>query len=667
MTLTRLLLLLALSWPAFGQTTFNPPNAPASNAAGFSGSLDATDEWLEIIVGGYSSVGVQLSGTWGGTISFQCTLNGTSWTALDFQPSSGTTLVTSSTSNGTWSTPSGGCTRIRFYGTSITSGTAIISTRVSTSSASRGKGGGGAGDIEGVTAGTNLNGGGTSGTVTLNVDNPVVADLTGNVTGNVSGSSGSTTGNAATATALAADPADCSADNFATGINASGTLACNTLAYIVGSVNLGAATSLILPNAAGAAPTADADFRFNTTPDRPVWGCGGITCTGVATEDTIDFTTYADGSTVTAVSGAPVETPITDSNATGEALQFDVLTGFSKITGIVQNTLTLTGGAGIAAIGDLSANRTVATASGEADFLASGALTCGAATQGKVQVHTTPLQYCDTAVTPVLQYAAYGASDGDALAGDSILSFFPAFTTAQLATELSDEDYEPGDEVSTEATLDFVALIDDEDTPLAFQRTLNFEGAGVTCADDVDQTTCTIAGGGSNAIIRVPLINWATTPDATGRAFFENYTTKATNDIFKHLVLTLNNPGAGESHGIYGTFDIPNACTASEVVRILWTSTAITGVANFAFDYRAIGGDDTESLDQATFQEQIDIEDTAPSATDERMNITGALTGTNLAAGDTVEFFFYRQDETGVDTLAAAVTIHGLFFECTEE
>lgn len=36
----------------------------------------------------------------------------------------------------------------------------------------------------------------------------------------------------------------------------------------------------------------------------------------------------------------------------------------------------------------------------------------------------------------------------------------------------------------------------DEGTPLTFRQTLNFEGAGVTCADDTTQTTCTIPGGG---------------------------------------------------------------------------------------------------------------------------------------------------------------------------
>jgi len=69
----------------------------------------------------------------------------------------------------------------------------------------------------------------------------------------------------------------------------------------------------------------------------------------------------------------------------------------------------LTGGAGIT-----NTAGTLATASGETDFLASGALTCTTAQQGRMQVHTTPLQYCDNAATPALQYAAYATSAGAA-------------------------------------------------------------------------------------------------------------------------------------------------------------------------------------------------------------------------------------------------------------
>lgn len=70
----------------------------------------------------------------------------------------------------------------------------------------------------------------SAGTITATFTGNVTGNLTGNVTGNVSGTSGSTTGNAATATALAADPADCAANTKATGINAAGTLTCSSVA-----------------------------------------------------------------------------------------------------------------------------------------------------------------------------------------------------------------------------------------------------------------------------------------------------------------------------------------------------------------------------------------------------------------------------------------------------
>lgn len=53
-------------------------------------------------------------------------------------------------------------------------------------------------------------------------------------------------------------------------------------------------------------------------------------------------------------------------------------------------------------------------------FLAAGALTCGAAANGKIQVHTTPLQYCDNAATPTLQYSAYGNSSGVATSATAL-------------------------------------------------------------------------------------------------------------------------------------------------------------------------------------------------------------------------------------------------------
>jgi len=101
-------------------------------------------------------------------------------------------------------------------------------------------------------------------------------------------------------------------------------------------------------------------------------------------------------------------------SVTGES-NFD---GGITVSGVnvVLTTRGLTAGAGLSGGGDLSADRTFATDSTEAAFLASGALTCGAGTAGKVEVHTTPLQYCDNAATPALQYAAYGSSTGESTA-----------------------------------------------------------------------------------------------------------------------------------------------------------------------------------------------------------------------------------------------------------
>lgn len=163
---------------------------------------------------------------------------------------------------------------------------------------------------------------------------------------------------------------------------------------------------------------------------------------------------------------------------------------------------------------------------------------------------------------------------------------------------------------------------------------------------------------------RLPIMGWQTRPDDTGDAFFEPYSIKATNDQWQNIVLILND--SGTRIGIYGVFEVPQAYVDTANLVIVWTSTATSGDVEYDFDYRAVGGNDTESLDQSGTQETVNSNDTAPSAAHERMELSIALTDGNFAAGDTVEFLFVRDGTDAGDTIAAAVIIFGLFFEYSD-
>ena len=160
---------------------------------------------------------------------------------------------------------------------------------------------------------------------------------------------------------------------------------------------------------------------------------------------------------------------------------------------------------------------------------------------------------------------------------------------------------------------------------------------------------------------RISILGANTNPDASGGVFFEPYSIKATNDVFRHMVLVFNNSNAVE--GCYGAFVVPANYVGSPVFKVYWTTTATTGDIKMDMDYRAIGGNDTESLDQGTFQEALTVTDTAPSATDERMEATMSATAGNFAADDIVEFFLTRESSNAADTLAAAITVHAVMFE----
>lgn len=261
------------------------------------------------------------------------------------------------------------------------------------------------------------------------------------------------------------------------------------------------------------------------------------------------------------------------------------------------------------------------------------------------------------------------------------LSVFAATTSAQLAGVLSDETGAGAAVFATSPTLTGTPQIGDG----AGNDKLEFveEATNPTCAagdyfvwansTDAKLKKCqngtitdldTTGGGGGGATHRIGILGWRTKPDTSGNVFFEPYTIKATNDQWDYEVLIFNDTATRDC--VFGGFDIPQDYSAGAKVIIHWTATVTSGDVEWDFDYRAVGGDDLESLDQTGTQETVNINDTAPSAIHERMTATLSLTATNLAVGDTVQFKLCRDGTDAGDTLAAAAIVHDVLFEYTD-
>lgn len=139
---------------------------------------------------------------------------------------------------------------------------------------------------------------------------------------------------------------------------------------------------------------------------------GGITCTDDAGNDQTDCDVPTGG-------GATITVQKEDVTVDAAVSVLDFQSGFSITS-------------------SPAGEANVALASGEPDFLASGALTCGAATQGQILVHTTPLQYCDNAATPVLQFSAYGNSTGESTAAANNSVTLATDTTGDYVATIAD-------------------------------------------------------------------------------------------------------------------------------------------------------------------------------------------------------------------------------------
>ena len=88
--------------------------------------LDATDEVATIDVRGLGAVGLQLTGTWVGTVTFEATIDGRTWVALNMVPSNSATAASTATAVGAWTANVAGFLLVRARFSTATSGTVVV-------------------------------------------------------------------------------------------------------------------------------------------------------------------------------------------------------------------------------------------------------------------------------------------------------------------------------------------------------------------------------------------------------------------------------------------------------------------------------------------------------------------------------------------------------------
>ena len=155
----------------------------------------------------------------------------------------------------------------------------------------------------------------------------------------------------------------------------------------------------------------------------------------------------------------------------------------------------------------------------------------------------------------------------------------------------------------------------------------------------------------------------AVQPDNTGRCWLEPYDVFATNDVWKHAVIRLANPAAGQAGGFYGIFEVPQNYVSAASVKVNWTTTATSGNGCFRFTYRAVTGDNTTSLDQTSQTEQVAQTQAAPGAAQRKRDAAFTVTAGNFAAGALIEYLLERFDNAAADTIAADIVVHNASFE----
>lgn len=112
---------------------------------------------------GRGGMGIQVTGTFVGTLQFEGSVDGTNYVAINAFPPNSTTAATSTTTTGTWQVGAGGMSYVRVRFSAYTSGSAVVSLRTAPTTARGSAGGGGSGTPGGSNGDLQFNSSGTFG------------------------------------------------------------------------------------------------------------------------------------------------------------------------------------------------------------------------------------------------------------------------------------------------------------------------------------------------------------------------------------------------------------------------------------------------------------------------------------------------------------------------
>jgi len=163
---------------------------------------------------------------------------------------------------------------------------------------------------------------------------------------------------------------------------------------------------------------------------------------------------------------------------------------------------------------------------------------------------------------------------------------------------------------------------------------------------------------------RVPLLGSTTLPDSSGSVIWTPWDVIGSNDVWKYAVWNFKDTAT--DIGLYSTVYLPANYVGSAKVGYIWTASPTSGNVLWGFEYRAIGGDNSESLDQSGTQEDVTVQDAAPGAAFRRLEVTVNLTSGNLAAGDLIQCRIYRDGTSIADDLAGDAYLHFAYLEYSD-